>query len=342
MKTSDFDYYLPREFIAQTPLEPRDSSRLLLLNRSSHSMEHHHFRDLTKFLNKDDVLVFNDSRVLPARLFGVLDNSSAKIELLLLRRIEPNVWECMAKPGKKIRKGTIIKFSSPSSTGVPEIEAEVLKEIENGNRIIQFSNESGLEKIGNMPLPPYIHTPLTQPERYQTVYARIKGSAAAPTAGLHFTPGLLNKLQQKGVQFVFVTLHIGLDTFQPVRTDNPLAHKIHSEFGEITEETADLLNKAKKNKKRIIAVGTSTTRIIEAASQSENVIPMKANISLFILPGYKFRITDAMITNFHLPKSTLIMLVSAFAGKEFIFSAYQEAMETGYRFYSFGDAMLII
>ena len=342
MKTSDFDYHLPAEMIAQTPLEPRDASRLMLLQRKTGMLEHHHFYDLPAFLHEGDVLVFNDSRVIPARLFGTLWPGKVKVELLLLRRREENIWEALVKPGRKIRSDAQIRLNKDSSAGGDQIDILVLEQKDNGIRILQFFNESLISHIGRMPLPPYIHTPLQDPGRYQTVYARITGSAAAPTAGLHFTPELMAKLQAKKVHLAFVTLHIGLDTFQPVRTENPCEHKIHTEYGELSPQTADLLNNAKEKGQRIIGVGTSSVRILEAAWRENGLHPLLGDISLFILPGYEFRCIDGMITNFHLPKSTLLMLVSAFAGREQILQAYGVAMQEGYRFYSFGDAMLII
>jgi S-adenosylmethionine:tRNA ribosyltransferase-isomerase len=342
MKTSDFDYHLPPQMIAQTPLEPRDSSRLMLMDRTTGRLEHHRFYNLTDFLREGDVLVFNDSRVIPARLFGFLDNSKTEVELLLLRRREKNIWEALAKPGRKIRSGSQIRLDKDSSARGEQIDILVLEQKDNGMRILQFYNESLISQIGHMPLPPYIHTQLQDPGRYQTIFARNAGSAAAPTAGLHFTIELLDRLNTKKVQMVFVTLHIGLDTFQPVRTENPSEHKIHTEYGELSAQTADLLNKAKKNGHRIIAVGTSSVRILEAAWEKNRFNPSLGDISLFILPGHEFRAIDGMITNFHLPKSTLLMLVSAFAGREQILQAYVTAMQSGYRFYSFGDAMLIL
>lgn len=342
MKVSDFDYHLPTELIAQTPLEPRDRSRLMVLNRANDSLTHHHFGEIAEFLQPGDTLVFNDSRVIPARLSGLKINGNTIVELLLLRRLDNCIWETLVRPGKKITTGTEIILTSRIAPAYKEVLAKVVERGENGIRVVHFSDESMLEELGQVPLPPYIRKPLSEPERYQTVYARIKGSVAAPTAGLHFTPRLLNELQQKEIQFAFVTLHIGLDTFQPVRVADPLNHHIHTEYGEISPETASLLNQSRKSGKRIIAVGTSTVRLIEAASQSGVVMPFTDQVSLFILPGYQFRITDAMITNFHLPKSTLLMLVSAFAGRDFILKSYDQAISLGYRFYSFGDAMLIL
>ena len=342
MKTSDFDYQLPPEFIAQRPVEPRDRSRLMVLNRGDQSIHHHRFFEIEDFLRSGDTLVFNDSRVIPARLFGSKNGTKMKVELLLLRRLQDNVWETLVKPGKKVPAGTVIDIPGPPDRPDEAIQAKVLEQREHGIRTVRFTDERILEQLGKVPLPPYIHTPLTETERYQTVYSKIKGSVAAPTAGLHFTRKLLSQLQSKGIQFAFVTLHIGLDTFRPVREDMPSAHPIHTEHGNISSEVAELLNQSRDKGNRIIAVGTSTIRLIEAASQSGTVSPFSGNIDLFILPGYRFRIIDAMITNFHLPRSTLIMLVSAFSGKDFIMRAYDTAQKEGYRFYSFGDAMLIM
>jgi S-adenosylmethionine:tRNA ribosyltransferase-isomerase len=342
MKLTDFDYHLPPERIAQIPVEPRDSSKLLVLHRQSGNISHFHFDNLPDFLEEGDLLVFNDSRVVPARLYGFKEGSGTKVELLLLRQIAPNVWESLVKPGKKLHEGARVRVTRTAADGTSkEAFVEIIGSGDEGIRTVRFNDGYSIDDIGLVPLPPYIHTPLDRPDRYQTVYARIKGSAAAPTAGLHFTERLLKELQQKGIRFAFVTLHIGLDTFRPVHEDNPENHKIHSETGELTPETAALINEVKRSGKKVIAVGTSTTRIVEAASQTGEVRPLSEDISLFILPGYKYRTVDRMITNFHLPKSTLIMLVSAFAGRELILKAYDEAVKSGYRFYSFGDAMLI-
>jgi S-adenosylmethionine:tRNA ribosyltransferase-isomerase len=340
MKTKDFDYHLPQRLIAQTPVEPRDSSRLMVLNRKDKSIEHHFFPDILNYLDSGDTLVFNDSRVIPARIHGTTSASNSKVELLLLRRIEPCVWETLVKPGKKITPGSTIILKTNGSAA--QTIAEVLESRGNGIRKIRFSDESLLEKIGQVPLPPYIHSPLTEPERYQTIYSHAKGSVAAPTAGLHFTAGLLNKLQQKGINCTFVTLHIGLDTFRPIHVDDPQHHPIHTEFGELSKETSNIINKTRKANKRVIAVGTSTVRLIESASQSGVTHPFSGYVNLFIMPGYHFCTTNTMLTNFHLPKSTLLLLVSAFASKDFILQAYNEAINKEYRFYSFGDAMLIL
>ena len=341
MKTSDFDYHLPPELIAQTPVEPRDRSRLMVLHRGSGSIEHHCFREVVDYLQSGDTLVFNNSRVIPARLLGQKSDSAAKVELLLLRRLDNNVWETLVRPGKKVGVGSRINVTNKSGDTNKGITVEVLERGEGGIRVVRVSDEGLLEQLGEVPLPPYIHAPLAEPERYQTVYAKTKGSVAAPTAGLHFTPRLLDELQQRGVRFGFVTLHIGLDTFRPVRVDDPRHHPIHKEYGELGPEVATLLNQTRKEGKRIIAVGTSTVRLIEAATQAERIQPFTGWVDLFILPGYQFRTTDAVITNFHLPRSTLLMLVSAFAGRDFILQAYEQAKSLGYRFYSFGDCMVI-
>lgn len=340
MKTSDFDYHLPPELIAQTPLEPRDQSRLMVLHRKTSSIEHHNFRDILQYLESGDTLVFNDSRVIPARLIG--KRGASNIELLLLRRVDNCVWETLVGPGRKAKPGTKISVTLESVEPGQELIIEVLEQRADGIRLVRVSDEVLLEQMGKVPLPPYIRTPLANPERYQTVYARVKGSVAAPTAGLHFTPKLLAEIQQKGINLAFVTLHIGLDTFRPVRSEEPGHHPIHKEYGELSPEVADLLTETKRAGKRIIVVGTSTIRLVEAASQSGKVRPFSGWVDLFILPGYRFRTADALVTNFHLPKSTLLMLVSAFAGREFILRAYQEAKDLRYRFYSFGDAMLIL
>ena len=342
MKTSDFDYHLPPEFIAQIPVEPRDQSRLMVLRRSDGSVEHRHFYDIVDYLHSGDTIVFNNSRVIPARILGQKEDSSTEVEILLLRRLGDSLWETLVRPSKKVTIGTKIRLVSQADGINTEVIAEITGHRENGIRVIRFSEERLLEKLGRVPLPPYIRTVLTEPERYQTVYAEINGSVAAPTAGLHFTPRLLNELQEKGVQLAFVTLHIGLDTFRPVRVDDPRRHTIHKEYGELTTEVAALLNKTKKQGKKVIAVGTSTVRLLEAATQADTIQPFAGWVDLFILPGYKFRATDVMVTNFHLPRSTLLMLVSAFAGKDFILQAYEQARSLNYRFYSFGDAILIL
>ena len=339
MKTSDFDYHLPELSIGQTPAEPRDSSRLLILHRDSGDVEHRIFRDLSLILHPGDLLILNRTRVIPARIFAKKE-TGGRVELLLLRRRDELTWEALVG-GKGLRVGKkVIVENGP--------QAEILEILEGSERLIKFSEpiEPYFSNVGNVPLPPYIHEKLSDPERYQTVYSRDVGSAAAPTAGLHFTPQLLDELKAKGVKIAYVTLHVGLDTFAPVTEDNPEEHKIHTEWCELPQETADLINQTKQNGGRVIAVGTTSVRTLEsAATQTTNYqLPITAfasPTSIFILPGYQFQIVDAMITNFHLPKSTLIMLVSAFAGRERILQTYETAIKEGYRFYSFGDAMFI-
>ncbi len=339
MKTSDFDYELPLERIAQTAIEPRDHSRLMVLSRKDGTMEHRYFYEVGDYLRPGDVLVCNDSRVIPARLLGRKVGGGAKVELLLLRRLEQGLWETLARPGRRLQVGTRVELGEG-----PIIEAQIMEKKESGAVIVSFPDEEALAKAGAIPLPPYIHTPLTNPARYQTVYAREKGSVAAPTAGLHFTPELMDRLQTKGVRFVFVTLHIGLDTFRPVQEDDTRDHVIHKEYGELTPEVARELNQARVEGRRVICVGTSAVRTLEYAAQGDEggIKPFTGWVDLFIWPGHRFKMVDALITNFHLPRSTLLMLVSAFAGRERILQAYREAMGLDYRFYSFGDAMLII
>ncbi len=342
MKTTDFDYFLPPELIAQVPIETRSESRLLVLHRDSGKLEHRQFTDILEYLTPDDVLVFNNSRVIPARLKGKRADTGGKVELLLLRRLGDGLWQSMVKPGRRVRNGTVLELTNENGKIV---FAETLDNHEGGTRIIRFSDESQLHDMGEMPLPPYIHEPLRNPERYQTVYAKPEGSAAAPTAGLHFTPELLDALSKKGVTCLFPTLHIGLDTFRPVREDDPREHVIHREYGILDAAVADTIRNAKREKRRVICVGTTSVRMVEMAARDggENIIdPFEGWVDLFILPGFGFRVADAMITNFHLPKSTLIMMVSAFGGKENIDAAYREAVEQRYRFYSFGDAMLVL
>jgi len=346
VKTSDFDYSLPSELIAQTPVEPRDRSRLMVINRSHGSIEHGRFSQIVDYLRDGDVLVFNDTQVIPARLHGRKVDSGGRVEILLLHRLSANVWEALVKRSKRFRIGTRIEITNDSVADNPSgVLAEVIELGSDGIKVIRFSDETLLPKLGKIPLPPYIHTPLAHPERYQTVYARVTGSAAAPTAGLHFTPGLLGKIEQKGVRCLFVTLHIGLDTFSPVRGDDPLEHTIHREYGELSQTVAGQLSQAKAEGRRIICVGTTAVRILEHVAQLGSPLqlqPFEGWVDLFILPGHRFRMVDALITNFHLPRSTLMMLVTAFAGKELINKAYQEAIAERYRFYSFGDAMLIL
>ena len=343
MKTIDFDYYLPEELIAQTPIEPRDHSRLMIVNRTNGTIEHRHFYDIEQYLKPGDVLIFNDSRVIPARLKGRRKDTGGKVELLLLHPVGPQRWECLAKPGRSLIPGTKLVFGGNNEG--KNIQAEIVSKGENGCSTVYLSNETMLEQIGNIPLPPYIHTALEDSERYQTVYAQNKGSAAAPTAGLHFTPQLLDRIKAKGVTLLFTTLHIGLDTFQPVHEEDPSKHRIHKEYGCLTPGIAHKINQAMAESRRIIAVGTTSVRLAEQAAQCGNgngVSPFQGWASLFILPGYTFKAIDVLITNFHLPRSTLLMLVSAFAGQELVEKAYQEAIHERYRFYSFGDAMLIL
>jgi S-adenosylmethionine:tRNA ribosyltransferase-isomerase len=344
MKTSDFDYTLPKELIAQTPIESRDHSRLLVLNRQDGSIAHCHFYDITDYLLPGDVMVFNDSRVIPARIKGKRAGSGGAVEILLLRRLEPNLWEALVKPAKRLTIGSEVEIHTKNGTGTPVI-ARITAVGNEGIRTIHFTDEKRLLTAGEMPLPPYIHTHLGNPERYQTVYAKALGSAAAPTAGLHFTPALLDKIKRQGIRCLFTTLHVGLDTFRPVTEDDPLKHTIYREYGIIGRGVAEELTRARREGRRIICVGTTSVRLIEQAalnSKTDEVIPFQDWVSLFILPGHRFRMVDAMVTNFHLPRSTLLMLVTAFGSKELIYKAYQEAIAQKYRFYSFGDAMLII
>jgi S-adenosylmethionine:tRNA ribosyltransferase-isomerase len=336
MRISDFDYRLPESAIAQTPAEPRDSSRLLVLHRDTGELEHHIFRDITDYLKAGDLLVLNQTRVIPARIFARKE-TGGRVEILLLRKRDELTWEALVG-GKGLRVGKMVKVEDG-----PEVE--ILEILDGSERLLKFSEpiEPYFSKVGNVPLPPYIHEKLDDPERYQTVYAREPGSAAAPTAGLHFTPRLLEELQVKGAKIAYVTLHVGLDTFAPVTEDSPEEHKIHSEWCELSQETADLINQTKKSGGRVIAGGTTSVRTLESAAVGRDIISSyEGPTSLFILPGYQFKVVDAMITNFHLPKSSLIMLVSAFAGREKILETYETAINEGYRFYSFGDAMLIL
>ena len=340
MNTSDFDYDLPQEFIAQTPLEPRDASRLLALKRDSNEIEHTHFRDLGGYLQPNDLLVLNQTRVIPARLFGRKVPTAGKVELLLLRRKEAQVWEALVG-GKGLSPGKKIQIEEGP-------QAEILADLGGPRRLVRFEQPLSrqLDDIGHMPLPPYIQTHLEDPDRYQTIYAREAGSVAAPTAGLHFTPELMETLKGLGIRFANVTLHVGLDTFAPVNEDDPRQHEIHTEWCQVPSETVGAIKKARHAGGRVIAVGTTSVRTLESAAQSispEKVIETyEGPTDLFILPGYAFKIVDAMITNFHLPRSTLLMLVSAFAGRERVLSVYETAKKEKYRFYSFGDAMLIV
>lgn len=339
MKKSDFYYNLPESLIAQTPLEPRDASRLMKINRETGQTEHKHFKDITDYLKKGDCLVLNNTRVLPARLYGVKEDTGAVVEFVLLKQIDLLTWEAIAGPGKKAKEGAAFKFSD-------ELKATVVKVLEDGNRIIKFKCDgeffSVLDKVGQMPLPPYIKEKLKDRERYQTVYSKELGSAAAPTAGLHFTNEMLKKIEDMGVNIAYVTLHVGLGTFRPVKVDDIKDHHMHTEHYVISKEAADKINNAKKNGSRIICVGTTSCRTLESAMQKFGEIKeCSDDTGIFIYPGYEFKIMDGLITNFHLPESTLIMLVSAFAGYENTMNAYNEAVNEKYRFFSFGDAMMI-
>ena len=340
MKTSDFDYDLPKELIAQDPLEDRSASRLMVLHRKSGTIEHRVFHDIVEYLRPGDCLVRNNTKVIPARLFGMREDTGATIELLLLKRRENDVWETLVKPGKKAKPGTVIDFGDGILTGT------VIETVDDGNRLIQFSYEGIFEEIldrlGQMPLPPYITHQLKDKNRYQTVYAKNEGSAAAPTAGLHFTKELLAQIQEMGVKIAHVTLHVGLGTFRPVKVSNVLDHHMHSEFYRIEEDAANMINETKKNGGRIICVGTTSCRTIESAAAEDGTIRACSGwTDIFIYPGYQFKILDCLITNFHLPESTLVMLVSALAGREHVLTAYEEAIRQRYRFFSFGDAMFI-
>lgn len=339
MKTSDFNFELPEELIAQTPLERRDSSRLLTLDKRTGDTRHRHFSDIADMLRPGDCLVLNNSRVLPARLIGRRETGGACEVLLLIDRGE-NVWECLVRPGRKLKPGTKVIF------GDGELSGEIVAEVEGGNRLVRFSYDGifleVLERLGRMPLPPYIKTELQESERYQTVYSKVVGSAAAPTAGLHFTPELLYALEQKGVKLCYVTLHVGLGTFRPVKAAEITEHEMHSEYCVIPQETADIINETKRNGGRVICVGTTSCRTIESWAGQDGIMKASAGwTNIFIYPGYRFKVLDALITNFHLPESTLIMLVSALAGRENVLAAYREAVEEKYRFFSFGDAMFI-
>lgn len=340
MKVTDYYFDLPQEQIAQDPLEDRSSSRLLVLDKETGEYSHHIFREITEFLKPGDCLVLNNTKVIPARLFGEKEGTQAKIEILLLKRKENDVWETLVKPGKKAKVGTKIIFGGGLLVG------EVIDIVEEGNRLIKFTYEGIFEEIldqlGQMPLPPYITHQLKDKNRYQTVYAKYDGSAAAPTAGLHFTPELLQQVKDMGVDIAEVTLHVGLGTFRPVKVDNILEHHMHSEFYMVTQEAADKINNAKKNGHRVICVGTTSCRTIESAADENGMLRESSGwTEIFIYPGYQFKVLDCLITNFHLPESTLLMLVSALAGREHVLAAYEEAVKEGYRFFSFGDAMFI-
>lgn len=341
MNVEEFDYDLPESLIAQTPLKDRDQSRLLVLGRHSGNIEHKHFKDVIDYLETGDTLVLNDTRVMPARLFGLKEETGAKVEMLMLTRIENNDWEVLLKPAKRIKVGNKLSF------GEGKIIAECIEELDQGGRIMRLHYEGILEErlneLGEMPLPPYIKERLDDPDRYQTVYAKESGSAAAPTAGLHFTDELLDEIRAKGINIAFITLHVGLGTFRPVSVEDINDHEMHSEYYQMTQETADLLNQTKKEGHRIISVGTTSTRTLETIRRDYNeFVAVSGWTDIFIYPGFTYKAIDGLITNFHLPKSTLVMLVSAFSSRENILNAYKEAVKLEYRFFSFGDAMLII
>lgn len=353
-RMSDFDYDLPQELIAQTPIEPRDASRLLIANRASGKLEHRHFYDIGDYLRPGDLLIANQSRVIPARLLGHRTETGGAVEVLLLAErpdLGHDYWETLVRPGRRLHEGTRIVFGDEREN-TPTLRAEILRRTDAGGRIVRFwiDNASNItvrnliERLGRMPLPPYIHETLADPERYQTVYARISGSAAAPTAGLHFTPHLLEDLRKQGISVGFVTLHVGLDTFRPVESEDYRDHKMHSEVIDLDAPTAELIRETRKAGGRVVAVGTTAVRVLESVASFSvgEIQPHSGSTRLFITPGYRFQAVDAMITNFHLPRSTLLLLVSAFAGKQLIEEAYQEAIRERYRFFSFGDAMLIL
>lgn len=340
MKTEDFNYDLPKELIAQVPIKNRDESRLMIVDKENGNIEHKVFSNIIDYLNEGDALVINDTKVIPARLMGIKEETKAVIEILLLKNIENNIWECLVRPQKRVKKDTIVSF------GNGELKAKVLEKFDEGITHIELLYDGILmeilEKLGKMPLPPYIHEELKDQDRYQTVYAKNIGSAAAPTAGLHFTPELLKKIKEKKVNIVPITLHVGLGTFRPVEVEDVTKHHMHSEYYEVSKEAADILNKTKENGKKIIAVGTTSTRTLETVYSKYNTFKeCFGNTDIFIYPGYEFKAIDALITNFHLPKSTLLMLVSAFSKKEIMLNAYNEAVKQKYRFFSFGDAMFI-
>lgn len=340
MKVSDFDFYLPEELIAQHPLEKRDTSRLMVLDKKTGEIEHKIFKDILDYLNEGDTLILNNTRVMPARLIGSKEGTGGKIEFLLLKRLDGDKWECLAKPGKSAKPGRRFEF------GEGKLKCEVLEVLETGNRVIEFEYEGIFEEVldslGEMPLPPYIHERLDDKERYQTVYSKETGSAAAPTAGLHFTEELLKEIEDKGVNVAYLTLHVGLGTFRPVKAETIDEHIMHSEFYQLSKETADIINNTKKNGGRVISVGTTSTRTLETIGDENGMVRECSGwTDIFIYPGYKFKVVDNLITNFHLPESTLIMLVSALAGQEHVLNAYKEAVKERYRFFSFGDAMFI-
>ena len=343
MRTSDFDYDLPEELIAQTPLEPRDHSKLMLVDRDVGALSHDRFFNLPKYLRQGDVLVFNDSRVISARLFGSRDDTGNKIELLLLSRLKEGVWRALVRPGRRMRENDsfIIHDRDDNKS---EMTGHVLEVEDSGSRIVEITNEFLIEEIGNVPLPPYINEKVSDPERYQTIYAKSEGSVAAPTAGLHFTEELMSNIRDKGVLTEFVTLHVGWDSFRPLKSENIFDHKMHSEYWYLSNETAIVINEAKQEGRRIISVGTTAARLLENVFEKQDGYPIREGsgwADIFITPGYEFKVLDGLITNFHLPKSTLLMLTSALAGRDLMLKAYREAVDHEYRFYSFGDAMLI-
>lgn len=351
MKSSDFDYLLPEELIAQTPMEPRDHSRLMVLSRADGSIRHRRFYDLPEYLRHGDVMVFNDSRVTPARVLGTRAGTGGRVELLLLRRLSPGVWRALVKPGRRMRAGDAFELAG----GGRKINGEVISVEEDGSRTVMLSDDDALKVVGVVPLPPYIHRPLQDTERYQTVYSRVAGSVAAPTAGLHFTADLLERVRSVGVELVFVTLHVSWDSFRPVSVEDVASHMMHSEHWELGQEAADAINRAGREGRRVISVGTTAVRLLEHVAAlndggvqgsahpcGETVASGSGWADLFIYPGYRFRVVNALVTNFHLPRSTLLMLTSAFTGWDLLLRAYGEAADLGYRFYSFGDSMLIL
>ena len=345
MRTSDFDYHLPPDCIAQTPAEPRDSSRLLVLHRDTGMVEHRRFQELTDYLQEGDALVLNDTRVIPARFYARREDTGGRVEVLLRRRLESCVWEAVGKPGRRLVPGRRFRIDADPPS---ELSLEVLEAAQDGVTRVGLSSEDGLEDAGRIALPPYIREPLADPERYQTVYSSLRGSVAAPTAGLHFTPPLLETLNAKGVRLVYVTLHVGLDTFRPVREDDPRAHAVSGEYFQLDEHAAAEINAARTEGRRVVAVGTTSVRLLEQAAirseeaGSSELLPSSGWAELYILPGHHFRLVDAMVTNFHLPRTTVLMLTCALAGRDLVLSAYEEAIANGYRFYSFGDAMMIL
>ena len=344
MLTSDYDYHLPPHLIAQTPVEPRDHARLMVMDRRSGELSHHRFTDLPDMLTRGDLLVFNDSRVFPARLYGHLKRSGREIEMLLLSRVEDNTWRALVKPGRRMRRGA--EFVVTDESRSIEVGGQVVEVEESGSRVVSFEDDANLKRIGVVPLPPYIHEALDDPERYQTIYARIEGSVAAPTAGLHFTQGLFDRLADAGVRKTFVTLHVGWDSFRPVQSDDLSEHRMHSERWSLPQAAADEINRAREQGRRIVSVGTTAVRLLEHAAianlNPETLVSAGSGwVDLFIAPGFEFKVVDGLVTNFHLPKSTLLMLVSAFAGTDKVLRAYRAATEEDYRFYSFGDGMLI-